>query len=117
MARCAPIRVTEATGAGTTVSVAVPLRPSLVALIVVVPTAIAVTEPFAATDAIDVLLDVQVNVRSLSADPRASRADFELTAGLESGRGALQGRPVKKSERPSRRSVGSGARVSPHNVI
>jgi hypothetical protein len=66
--------VTLDTDAVMTVSVAAPLRPSLLAVIVVVPAASAVTKPFAETDATDVLLDAQPNVRPLSADPLASRA-------------------------------------------
>ena len=50
------VTVTEATGTGVTVTVAEPEVPSLVAVIVAVPTAIAVTRPVLETVAMPVLL-------------------------------------------------------------
>jgi len=52
--------VTEATGTGTTVTLALPVCPSLVAVMIVEPTAIAVTTPWAETVAIAVFALLQV---------------------------------------------------------
>jgi hypothetical protein len=58
--------VTVATGAGVTVIVALPLFPSLVAMMLVVPTAFAVTTPDASTVAMAVLPELQTTVRPVS---------------------------------------------------
>jgi hypothetical protein len=66
---------TVATGVGggaVTVTVDVPVFPSLVAVIVAVPGATAVTVPLGATVATPVLLDVHATVRSVSTLPAAS---------------------------------------------
>src|SRR6188472_2045899 len=68
--------VTVATAAGggaVTVTVAVPVFPSLVAVIVAVPTATAVTVPLGATVATAVLLDVHETARSVNTLFAASR--------------------------------------------
>jgi hypothetical protein len=64
--------VTEATGAGDTLTEEVPTFPSLVAVIVVVPAPIAVTRPFPSTAAAAVLLELHVTVRPVSMLPFAS---------------------------------------------
>lgn len=65
----------EVTGAGAvTATDPDPLFPSIVALIVAVPAATAVTTPPADTDAIPVLLDVHVTVRPVSVPPVESLA-------------------------------------------
>src|SRR5512146_278388 len=65
----------EGTGAGAgTATDPDPLFPSIVALIVAVPAATAVTTPPADTDAIPVLLDVHVTVRPVSVPPVESLA-------------------------------------------
>jgi hypothetical protein len=61
--------VTDATGARETVMDDVPDFPSLVAVIVVLPTATAVTKPFASTVAAAGLLDDHVTVRPVSTEP------------------------------------------------
>src|SRR5437899_2256885 len=66
------LTVTDATGTIATVTLAVPLCPSLVAVIVADPTATPVTRPLAETVAIVVLLVVQVTVRPVSTFPFAS---------------------------------------------
>src|SRR5438132_434054 len=66
------LTVTDATGTFDTVTLAVPLCPSLVAVIVADPTATPVTRPLAETVAIVVLLVVQVTVRPVSTFPFAS---------------------------------------------
>src|SRR2546421_12475299 len=68
------VTVTEAPGTGTliTVMVAVPLFPSLVAVIVAVPAAFAVTKPVPLTVAIAVSLDDHVTARPESGLPLAS---------------------------------------------
>jgi hypothetical protein len=60
-------------GAAGTVTEADPVTPSLVAVIVALPPAMAVTDPEADTVAIDELLEDQATSRSFSAPPRASR--------------------------------------------
>src|SRR5207244_6989678 len=67
---------TEATGTATavTVTVAVPLFPSLVAVIVALPTATPATRPVAVTVATPPLLVAHVTVRPLSGFPLASRS-------------------------------------------
>ena len=60
-------------GAAGTVTVADPVTPSLVAVIVALPPATAVTDPEADTVAIAGVLEDQVTSRSFSAPPRASR--------------------------------------------
>ncbi len=64
--------VTEATGTWTTVSAALPLCPSLVAVIVAVPATLPVTSPAALTVATVVLLLAHVTVRPVSGVPFAS---------------------------------------------
>src|SRR5713101_2714521 len=64
--------VTEATGTWTTVSAALPLCPSLVAVIVAVPATLPVTSPDALTVATVVLLLAHVTVRPVSGAPFAS---------------------------------------------
>jgi hypothetical protein len=63
---CASCTLTLATEAGVTVSVAEPVRPSLVAVMIVVPGATALTSPAPLTVAMPALEDVQVTVRPLS---------------------------------------------------
>jgi hypothetical protein len=68
--------VTDATGAGAgavTVTLAVPLFPSLVAVIVALPGATAVTVPFAATVATPSLLDAHATALPVSTLFAASR--------------------------------------------
>src|SRR6266550_3278171 len=64
--------VTEATGTFATVTVAVPFCPSLVAVIVAVPAATAVTRPLADTVATPGTLLAHVTTRPISAEPFAS---------------------------------------------
>src|SRR5712691_409091 len=66
------LTVTEATGTGFTVTVARPVIPSLVALIVAVPAATPVTRPPVDTVATPRALDAHVTVRPLSGLPFAS---------------------------------------------
>jgi len=66
------LTATALTGATVTVIEEVPLLVSLVAVIVEVPAATAVTKPFASTVAAAALLDVQITVRPLSGLPLAS---------------------------------------------
>src|SRR3989442_1232291 len=66
------LTATEATGAFATVTVAEPLFPSLVAVIVAVPGATPVTSPLADTVAMPGLELVQVTARPASAFPAAS---------------------------------------------
>jgi hypothetical protein len=68
-------RVMVATGACVTVSCALPLFPSVtaVAVMVVVPTAIAVTTPCVSTVAMPVLLELHVTARPVRTPPLASR--------------------------------------------
>src|SRR6266699_3727705 len=66
------LTLTEATGANVTVTVEVPLFPSLVAVIVVEPAALAVTSPVALTVAVVVLLLAQVIVPPVRALPAES---------------------------------------------
>ena len=68
----AGLTVTEATGTLVTVTVAVPLCPSLVAVIVAEPAATPVTDPLAETVATAPLLVAQVTTRPLRAVPFAS---------------------------------------------
>jgi hypothetical protein len=71
------VTATVATGAGGaagTVMVAVPVRPSLVAVIVAVPAATAVTSPLPETVAIALALVLQLTVRPESTEPPASRS-------------------------------------------
>jgi hypothetical protein len=70
----ADVTDTDATGIGVTEMDALPVLPSLVAVTVLVPTAIAVTRPLAETLATDGVLDVQVTERPLSVAPVASLA-------------------------------------------
>jgi hypothetical protein len=67
------LTATVATGTGTTVTVAVPVLPSLVAVIVTVPTDTPVTAPPADTVAIAVLPELHVTGRPFSTTPFASR--------------------------------------------
>ncbi|HWG35415.1 MAG TPA: hypothetical protein VN650_14695, partial [Gemmatimonadaceae bacterium] len=64
---------TVATGTAVTDSDALPVFPSLVALIVVVPGAMEVTKPAESTRATDVALELQTIVRPVSVLPLASR--------------------------------------------
>src|SRR5712691_5283823 len=64
--------VTEATGTTVTVTLAVPLWPSLVAVIVAEPATFAVTSPLLETVATDVLLEDHVTVRPVRMLPFAS---------------------------------------------
>jgi len=64
--------VTVATGGGKTVTVAVPVFPSLVAVIVAVPAATPVTTPLVDTVATPVALELQVTTRPVSVLPFAS---------------------------------------------
>ena len=64
---------TVATGTGITPTADVPLCPSLVAVIVVFPTARAVTRPLADTDATPGALEIQLTTRPVSVPPFASR--------------------------------------------
>src|SRR4029077_3874498 len=66
------VTVTEATGAGVTVTLDVPLCPSLVAVMVAEPAATPVTSPLPFTVAADVLLLAQVTTRPVSGLPFAS---------------------------------------------
>src|SRR2546426_983185 len=68
----AGVTVTEATGTLETVTLAVPLCPSLVAVIVAVPATVPVTSPLALTVATEVLLLAHVTVRPDSGFPVAS---------------------------------------------
>src|SRR5205809_232024 len=68
----AGVTVTEATGTFETVTLAVPLCPSLVAVIVAVPATLPVTSPLALTVATEVLLLVQLTARPGSGLPLAS---------------------------------------------
>jgi hypothetical protein len=68
----AGVTVTEATGAPATVIVAVPLWPSLVAVMVADPAATPVTSPLVLTVATFVLLDDQLIARPLNGFPFAS---------------------------------------------
>jgi len=68
----AGVTVTDPTGTGVTVTVAVPLFPSLVAVIVAVPAATPVTTPLADTVATVVALELHVTVRPVSTLPFAS---------------------------------------------
>jgi hypothetical protein len=66
------VTATVATGIGVTVRVALPLLPSLVAVIWVVPATTAVTSPEAETVATAVLLELHVTTRPLNAPPLPS---------------------------------------------
>src|ERR1700688_4054695 len=66
------LTVTDATGTGATVSAAVPLWPSLVAVMVAGPGAMPVTSPLTETVARLELLDVQVTTRPLNGLPSTS---------------------------------------------
>jgi hypothetical protein len=66
--------VMEATGAGVTVSCALPLRPSLVAVIVAEPGATAAIVPLADTVAIALSDEVHETVRPVSTAPAAERS-------------------------------------------
>src|SRR5437867_836294 len=68
----AGLTVTDATGTLDTVTAAVPLCPSLVAVIVAAPTAIPVTSPLADTVATALLLVLQLTARPPSTLPLAS---------------------------------------------
>ena len=67
------LTVTDATGRCVTVTLAVPLTPSDVAVIVAVPGARAVTTPAWETVATDSLLELQLTARPVSTLPFASR--------------------------------------------
>jgi hypothetical protein len=73
----AGVTMTLPTGAGVTVSVALPDFPSLVAVMVAVPGATAVTTPLPDTVATNVLLELHVTTRSVTTAPFAS-----LTVGV-----------------------------------
>jgi hypothetical protein len=65
--------VTVATGAGVTVIVALPVLPSLVAVILAMPSATAVTRPSAETVATALLLELHVIERPVKTMPFASK--------------------------------------------
>jgi hypothetical protein len=65
--------ITEATGTRATASCALPLRPSLVAVIVTFPAATPRTRPLEETVATPVSLDVHVTRRPVSGFPASSR--------------------------------------------
>jgi hypothetical protein len=67
------VKVTVATGTGFTVRVALPVLPSLIAMICTVPGATAVTTPEVETVAIEELPEVHVAVRSVRILPEPSR--------------------------------------------
>jgi len=67
------LRATDATGACVTVSVAFPVLPSLVALMLAVPTEMALTTPWAETVATAVFPDAHVTIRPVSVPPFPSR--------------------------------------------
>src|SRR5437762_2448106 len=67
------VTLTDATGTCTTVTVDVPLCPSLVAVMVAVPATLPVTSPLALTVATPVLREAQVTVRAESTLPLESR--------------------------------------------
>src|SRR5437899_6847130 len=69
----AGVTVTDATGTGVTVMAAVPLWPSLVAVIVAEPATFAVTSPVPVTVATGVLVLAHVTVRPVRMLPLASR--------------------------------------------
>src|SRR5205807_1299263 len=69
----AGVTVTDATGTGVTVMAAVPLWPSLVAVIVAEPATLPVTSPVPVTVATDVLLLAHVTERPVRMLPLASR--------------------------------------------
>jgi hypothetical protein len=64
--------VTVATGAGVTVRVALPVLPSLVAMMLAVPTVTAVTTPWPSTVATAVLAELHASARPVSMFPFAS---------------------------------------------
>src|SRR6266498_3603792 len=72
MLAVAGLTATDATGTGVTVTAALPLWPSLVAVIVAEPAATPATSPLALTVATDVLLLAQATARPESALPPAS---------------------------------------------
>ena len=74
MLAVAGLTTTDATGTSPTVTVAVPLFPSLVAVSVAVPAATPVTRPVADTEAIPGALLVQVTGRPVSVFPAESLA-------------------------------------------
>jgi hypothetical protein len=63
------LTVTLATGAGVTVSGAVPVFPSLVAIMLTVPSATAVTTPCAVTVATALLVELQATGRPVNTAP------------------------------------------------
>src|SRR5438309_8401384 len=77
MLAVAGLTVTEATGTFVTVMVAVPLLPSLVAVIVADPAALLVTTPLALTAATAALLVAQVTTRPESVPPAESLVTAE----------------------------------------
>jgi len=76
----AGLTVTEATGTSATVIAAVPLWPSLVAVIVAEPVTTAVTRPLASTVATAVLLLDHVTTRPVSVLPVESLVTAEVAA-------------------------------------
>jgi len=72
--RLVGVRLTPSTGIGTELTVAEPLRPSLLAVTVTVPVPTAVTTPSAVTVATAGSALVQVTTRSVSGFPAASRS-------------------------------------------
>jgi hypothetical protein len=72
MELAASVTLNDATGADVTVSVALPLFPSLFAVMWAMPVASAVTTPAVDTVATDVLSEFQVIVRPVSTPPPAS---------------------------------------------
>src|SRR5438093_11079204 len=85
MLAVAGFTVTEATGTFVTVMVAVPLLPSLVAVIVAEPAATPVTRPLLLTVATAVLLLEQVMTRPGSVLPAEGLGTAEVCAGARAG--------------------------------
>src|SRR5438552_43293 len=77
----AGVTVTDATGTGVTVMAAVPLWPSLVAVIVAEPATLVVTSPLLLTVATVVLFEAHVTVRPVKTLPFASLRVAVLVAG------------------------------------
>src|SRR5205814_1725395 len=95
----AAMTVTDAAGprAAVTVIVAVPLLPSLVAVIVAVPAVLPVTSPPALTRATVVSLDVQVTVRPVNTVPAESLVVAVSCAVAPTGRLAVAGLTVMEA--------------------
>jgi hypothetical protein len=90
LAECG-LTLTEATGGALTVTLVVPILPSLVARIAAEPIATAVTKPLLETVATDVLDDAQVMVRPPNAVPVESRGVAPMVAVSPGTREAVAG--------------------------